>query len=272
MHCRPSPVAVLRLAAAAVRRRDRSPSGGPHPPDSAVRDADVLSAAQPCSWRVLPFLSRPSEHGSTIPATARLSRVESLRPQRNADRYPDDAYAPRARTNGLSRGERVPSAKRDGTMGGARRRPRARRLRPHLARIWLPPPSLRCLQNTSRPQRPSYAVNQGGAGWQGCTRPVHVDPSSRSRPISSVCDRVCLGRDRFARHPIFGRGRCYSYSLATLRDISLLSILSPSVRREEEKRRRERIVIAVYTPCICVCLGVRSPGIAALVAYESRSM
>ena len=137
-----SPVAVLRSAAIAEQRRDRSSSSGPYRPCSAVPElANVLSAAQPSSRRVLPFLSRPSEHGSTIPAAARLPRVESLRPQRNANSYSDDAIDPCTPTNGLSRGKRIPSPKRDGTMGGDRLLPRARAgVRVHRASIYAPAP------------------------------------------------------------------------------------------------------------------------------------
>ena len=147
-----SPAAVLRFAATAEQRRDRSSSSGPYRPCSAVRDANVFSAAQPSSRRVLPFHSRPSEHGSTVPATARLPRVESLRPQRNANGYSDDANDPRKPTHGLSRGKRIPST---GTIGGDRLLPRARAgVRVHRARIF-PPPSapaqrLQRLENTVR--------------------------------------------------------------------------------------------------------------------------
>ena len=127
-------VAVLRSAATAEQCRDRLSSSGPYPPCSA----NALSAAQPSSRRVLPFDSRPSEHGSTIPAAARLPRVESLRPQRSASSYSDDANDPCTPTNGLSRGKRIPST---GTIGGDRLLPRTRAGdRVHRARI-CPPPS-----------------------------------------------------------------------------------------------------------------------------------
>ena len=122
-------VAVLRFAATAEQRRDRLSSSGPYPPCSA----NALSAAQPSSRRALPLLSRPSEHGATIPAAARLPRVESLRPQRNANGYSDDANDPCKPTHGLSRGKRIPST---GTIGGDRLLPRARAgVRVHRARI-----------------------------------------------------------------------------------------------------------------------------------------
>ena len=136
-----SPVTVLRFAATAEQRRHRSSSSGPYRPCSAVRDANVLSAAQPSSRRVLPFRSRPSEHGSTVPAAARLPRVESLRPQRSASSYSDDANDPCTPTNGLSRGKRIPSTKRHGKMGGDRLLPRARAgVRVHRASICAPVP------------------------------------------------------------------------------------------------------------------------------------
>ena len=102
---RRSSAAVLHLAAIAAWHY-RKPAS--HPSDGAVRDAPDLSAAQPCSRRVVSLLSRPSEHGSTLPAAARLSRVEPCRLWANADRHSADANAPRARTHGLSSSERVP--------------------------------------------------------------------------------------------------------------------------------------------------------------------
>ena len=175
-----SPVTVLRFAATAEQRRHRSSSSGPYRPCSAVRDANVLSAAQPSSRRVLPFRSRPSEHGSTVPAAARLPRVESLRPQRSASSYSDDANDPCTPTNGLSRGKRIPSTKRDGKMGGDHLLPRARAgVRVHRASICAPVPCSSVLRTRSS----SMAIAYSERDTFRIRYPISRIPLSRLYPI-----------------------------------------------------------------------------------------
>ena len=169
-------VAVLRFAATAEQRRDRLSSSGPYPPCSA----NALSAAQPFSRRALPLLSRPSEHGATIPAAARLPRVESLRPQRSASSYSDDTNDPCTPTNGLSRGKRIPSTKRDGKMGGDRLLPRARAgVRVHRASICAPVPCSSVLRTRSS----STAIAYSERDTFRMRYPISRIPLSRLYPV-----------------------------------------------------------------------------------------